>query len=302
MLKFKQLRYFIAIAESSSFSKAAQKLFITQPALSQQMSKLEEQLGVKLLERNTRSFQLTAAGWDLYHHAMHLMRELENTVNSVLTTDSLGFINETIRIALEDNIFSLQSTGAFEFLQKAQSMSELTVECIPVIGNSLQQNITNGSCDMGISYLTGHASLTPNLSEKCFHRGYLALAVPKGWCTDFTAPEFMEAIDRASLCYPVNRSYWHGVMNSLMTKYNYYPKAIPISNYECAVNYVIAGNSLFFAPEIQLCQEASDYFDIVTIRDPLAEYRVSIIYATRNESLLLHQILDLLPKDPAEQK
>lgn len=300
MLEFKQLRYFIAIAESSSFSKAAQKLFITQPALSQQVSKLEEQLGVKLLERNTRSFQLTAAGWDLYHHAMHLLQELESTVNSVLATDSLGFVSETIRIALEDNIFSLQGTGAYEFLQKTRSMSELTLECMPAIGNSIQQIISNGTCDMGIAYLTGPAALTPNLSEQCFHRGYLALAVPKGWCTDFTSQAFMDTIDRANLCYPVNRSYWHGIINSLMTKYNYYPRATPISNYECAINYVIAGNSIFFAPEIQLRQQPTDYFDIVPLCDPLAEYRVSVIYATRNDSLLLHQILDFLPKDPAE--
>ena len=302
MLEFKQLRYFVAIAESSSFSKAAQKLFITQPALSQQMSKLEEQLGVKLLERNTRSFQLTAAGWDLYHHAMQLLRELENTVNSVLTTDSLGFVNETIRIALEDNIFSLNGTGTYEFLQKARSLSELTLECFPLIGNNMQQSIAGGACDMGIAYLTGPAALSPSLTEQCFYRGYLALAVPKGWCTDFTSSEFAELIDRANLCYPVNRSYWHGIINSLVTKYNYYPQSIPINNYECALNYVIAGNSIFFAPEVQLRQQPSDFFDIVPLRDPLAEFRISVIYATRNESLLLHQILDLLPKDPAEQE
>lgn len=301
MLEFKQLRYFVAIAESSSFSKAAQKLFITQPALSQQISKLEEQLGIKLLERNTRSVQLTAAGWDLYHRSMQLLRDMENMINSVLSTDSLGFLSETIHIAIDDNIFSLRNTGAYEFLDRLRSQrKDLTIECVPATFSAIPQFITDGTCDMAIAYLTGPSTLSPNLTEHCIHRGHLAFAVPKDWSTDFFSPEFKDAINRANLLYPTHRSYWHGIVNSLMSKYDLFTHATPISSYESACNYTLSGNGLFFAPEVQLRNQDNTYFNIVSIPDPLAEYRVSVITAMQNHSILLQQIMELLPNEPVE--
>lgn len=56
------LRYFIAIAEYSSFTKAAEHLYVTQPTLSRQIALLEEEFGVQLFERSKRSLLLTTAG------------------------------------------------------------------------------------------------------------------------------------------------------------------------------------------------------------------------------------------------
>ncbi len=58
-MDFKELESFVAIAKVKSFSKAAKNLFLTQPALSNHISKLEKELGITLFERNNKKTELT---------------------------------------------------------------------------------------------------------------------------------------------------------------------------------------------------------------------------------------------------
>jgi len=76
-LDLKQLQYFIAVTEQMNFSKAAEKLHISQPSLSNAIKKLEQEIGSPLLKRNTRNLQLTEAGELLYERAKVILKNME---------------------------------------------------------------------------------------------------------------------------------------------------------------------------------------------------------------------------------
>ena len=76
-MELKQLRYFVAVAEELHFGRAARRLFISQPALSFDIRKFEEQLGVQLLERTNKAVALTNAGNVLLEEARRLLEQAD---------------------------------------------------------------------------------------------------------------------------------------------------------------------------------------------------------------------------------
>ena len=82
-MELHQLRYFIAVAETGGFVRAAQRCGVTQPSLSQQIRKLEDELGVRLFDRSSRGAVPTEAGRALLPRAQRILAEVRDTVSGV---------------------------------------------------------------------------------------------------------------------------------------------------------------------------------------------------------------------------
>jgi DNA-binding transcriptional LysR family regulator len=81
-LEIRLLRYFVTVAEELHFSRAAQRLFVAQQALSRDIRRLEDRLGVRLLDRTTRRVTLTPAGGTLLTRARELLAHFDATVRA----------------------------------------------------------------------------------------------------------------------------------------------------------------------------------------------------------------------------
>ena len=80
----KQIEYYLAVVETGSFSEAAEKCFISQSAVSQQIKALERELGVTLLKRHNRSFSMTPAGELFYRKCTVLKNDLDSIIRDTI--------------------------------------------------------------------------------------------------------------------------------------------------------------------------------------------------------------------------
>src|SRR5271170_1972967 len=97
-LELRHLRYLVAVADAGTFTRAAERLFIAQPTLSQQIGRLEQLLGTPLLDRRRDGVQLTAAGAVLLDAARDVLSRVDHAVSQ--TWQAAGLDRPRLRVAL----------------------------------------------------------------------------------------------------------------------------------------------------------------------------------------------------------
>ncbi|MGP0222021.1 LysR substrate-binding domain-containing protein [Paenarthrobacter sp. NCHU4564] len=148
----RKLSYFVQIVDSGSITKAAAALHVAQPALSQQVSALENDLKQRLLIRSKQGVEPTAAGHTLYRHAQSILRLVEQARQDVATSGAAPSGRVSIAIAP----YSMASSLTPRIISEVgRRYPDIVVHLTEIFGGVLSEAIKNGRLDMALIYEPG---------------------------------------------------------------------------------------------------------------------------------------------------
>ena len=193
------LRAFIAVAELASFRAAAETIHLSQPALSRRIDKLEEALGVRLLDRDTRNVELTAVGRDFARKARTLLDELDQILLGVRDVAANRWGQVTLA-CIPSTVHFFLPTVLREYRER---FPRIRVRVIDDSANEVLSAVAHGEAELGLD-MTGSDEPTlefePLLTEPfvaaCRFDHPLARQRTVTWA-DLRAYDFM-TVDKAS--------------------------------------------------------------------------------------------------------
>jgi DNA-binding transcriptional LysR family regulator len=287
-LELRLLRYFAVVAEELHFGRAAERLYISQPALSQQIRVLEDQVGMPLFVRGPRGVSLTDAGETLLAEARELL-ERSDRLGETVEQLRLG-ASGTLRIAVAPGVPADLLPAVLGPLKQREPTARVIVRELttPVQVAELRE----GSLDLGLLREPVEDS---QLSRRCLRIEHLGVSVPTGHplaARDEVALKELEG--EKFICFPrVWAPSLHDSLVQVLDEAQVKTEFEASEHVSTTQGMVAAGLALTFSAPPWL--ENAEGIEWRPLADARIEVRTSAAWRPRNASPLLRTLVELLP-------
>ena len=158
-LELRHLRYLAAVADAGTFTRAAERLFIAQPTLSQQIRRLEQAVGTPLLVRGRDGVQLTAAGAVLLDVSRDVLSAVDHGVSR--TRQAAGLGRQRLRVIMPRTLPEALTVTTATLLRSAATAAEVDLVWIDTPLDAGFSPIRQHQADAGLGWLTGGPGALP---------------------------------------------------------------------------------------------------------------------------------------------
>ena len=280
-MDIKSLEYFVKISEEKSISKVAEQYYISQPALSLQIKKLEELFGHKLLVRTTKGVDLTKAGEVLLSYSKNILQLYSQSFDEL---NSLHESHQTVRIdanitlatyALPCMVFAVKSLPKFK-----DYYLDLTFSTV----NSVESNILNGISDLGYVHNT-----KPNQNLVHYKIGSDRLVLAAAINFDIPNQLTLEELKKYSILEAYDKFQERVKLEDILLKYKYslqdFNISMTLQSTESVKTALFKGFGVSFLPYSSVRKEIKEgQLKEIAITDFHEEYPISLVYLKENEN------------------
>jgi DNA-binding transcriptional LysR family regulator len=158
-IELRHLRYFVALADAGSFTHAAEQMFIAQPTLSQQIRRLEELVGTRLLQRRREGLQLTRAGAVLLDASRAVLSLVDHEVNR--TRQAAGLGRQQLRVIVPPRLPDALAVAAASALRSAAAAADVELDWLDPPLDAQFSVIRQRRADAGLGWLTAGSGALP---------------------------------------------------------------------------------------------------------------------------------------------
>lgn len=147
-MNLRQLKYFVSVVELGNMTRAAESLFVAQPALGMQIRQLEEELGVVLLVRHSRGVEPTSAGALLHARALAILKLVDETRQEVSAHDREG--SEAVRLGLTPMLMMV--IGPELVVRIRDCVPQVFLSLVEEMSHVLVDSLVRGEIDLALAY------------------------------------------------------------------------------------------------------------------------------------------------------
>ncbi|WP_428663258.1 LysR family transcriptional regulator [Runella sp.] len=229
-MDIRQLTYFLGVAEELHFSRAAEKLFIVQPALSRQIQQLEEELGVLLFERDKRNVKLTAAGSyfrdeisRLQHQLTYITEQTRRIHQGAVGKIRMGHPGSALYSILPETLAMMH-----------ERFPDVNVQLTETTEIELMDALKNYEIDVGF---TRDNNVNPRFSTELLFEEHFALVVPNDYPLNASNFEDISQCRTAEFILPkLNADIHYGkILHGIFEEKGFRPKVVYHSNYGATI-------------------------------------------------------------------
>lgn len=288
-MELRHLRYFVAVVEEQSFTKAAEKLFIAQPPLSRQIQNLEAELGISLFERGSRPLKTTHAGHFFYQHAVKILANAEE-VKSM--TKRIGLVERTVTMGFVGSLlYGLLSRIVYLYRQQ---QPHLKIELVEMTTLEQVKALKEGRIDVGFGRLR---ISDPALSRILLREEPLMLAVHSSHplARQKAGVHLSDIVDENIFLYPsVHTPSFATQIQGLFSEYNLEPQNLRlVREIQLSLGFVAAGEGVCIVPESAQSIQLS-HLNYISILDETAVSPVFMTMRNMDESEDIHSLIDCI--------
>ncbi|MFB6357216.1 MAG: LysR substrate-binding domain-containing protein [bacterium] len=287
-MKFRQLKYFVSLAQTGIFSEAADQVHVSQPALSQQIQKLEDNLETTLFERMSSGVKLTPAGEEFFPYAIDTLDSLRDARESIKHPDGEK-LNGTLRMGIIPTIAPYLLPDMINFFHRRHP--ELTLYIEEQQTETLLDRLKMGEVD--------HLILSPPIPKQGFETEtigtepfYLAVGNQEDMAGRTSVS--IEEIDREPMLLLEEGHCLRDQSVSFCERENVQPDVVfQGSNLQSILNLVETGFGMTFVPRMVLHGYDSEQLRFVPFTDPVPERDLILVRRSSfNDRLIQKRLIE----------
>lgn len=263
-MELKQLQYFVTVAEHLNFSRAAEALFVSQPALSYQIAELERELGVILFTRDRRKVSLTPAGAVLLEYSQQTL----SAANQVVTIAKQGFPDNQncgyLRIGFDDTEDHFECTGITQRIADFMNDNScINMEMVQRRFTECVEGVGNGELDVAFLVYRNHDNLPIQIESRQVREDRLMLIVQ----SETPIIECSEVLEHYDLLLVSDKPRGKSRILKSLSNLNLKPRIFTVDSMLAGFTYMMTGKFAMVLPSNYYSQHQYPHTQAIVIPD-----------------------------------